>query len=156
MPVADVAPVVHGRWVHLGGDEWCCSECGFVITTEGSWDKPTKNTARIVVQRWMEVTMLSRYYDADKLKEMINRQYQYCHGYTGTKKDIYREALLAVKSAIHCQSVSGDMQEVVRCNDCEHYNFGVCLKIYSDGHPAPLQKRRPDDFCSYGVRMKED
>lgn len=39
---ADVAPVVHGRWEHLGGDEWCCSACGFVITTEGSWDKPTK------------------------------------------------------------------------------------------------------------------
>lgn len=39
---ADVATVVYGHWVHLGGDEWCCSECGFVITTEGSWDKPTK------------------------------------------------------------------------------------------------------------------
>lgn len=39
---ADVVPVVRGRWVHLGGDEWCCSACGFVITTEGSWDKPTK------------------------------------------------------------------------------------------------------------------
>lgn len=34
--------VVHARWAHLGGDEWCCSACGFVITTEGSWDKPTK------------------------------------------------------------------------------------------------------------------
>ena len=42
LPAADVAPVVHGRWAHLGGDEWCCPVCGFVITTEGSWDKPTK------------------------------------------------------------------------------------------------------------------
>lgn len=42
LPAADVAPVVRGRWAHLGGDEWCCSACGFVITTEGSWDKPTK------------------------------------------------------------------------------------------------------------------
>lgn len=42
LPVTDVAPVVHGQWGHLGGDEWCCSACGFVITTEGSWDKPTK------------------------------------------------------------------------------------------------------------------
>ena len=41
-PAADVAPVVHGRWAHLGGDEWCCSACGFVIATEGSWDKPAK------------------------------------------------------------------------------------------------------------------
>lgn len=41
-PAADVAPVVHGRWMHLGGDEWCCPVCGVVITTEGSWDKPAK------------------------------------------------------------------------------------------------------------------
>ena len=41
-PAADVAPVVYGRWTHLGGDEWFCSACGFVISTEGSWDKPTK------------------------------------------------------------------------------------------------------------------
>ena len=41
-PAADVAPVVHTRWAHLSGDEWCCPVCGFVITTEGSWDKPTK------------------------------------------------------------------------------------------------------------------
>ncbi len=41
-PTVDAVPMVHGRWVHLGGDEWYCSACGFVITTEGSWDKPTK------------------------------------------------------------------------------------------------------------------
>ena len=41
-PTIDVVPVVHGRWTHLGGDEWFCSACGFVISTEGSWDKPTK------------------------------------------------------------------------------------------------------------------
>ena len=42
IPAADVAPVVHSRWAHFGGDEWGCPVCGFVITTEGSWDKPTK------------------------------------------------------------------------------------------------------------------
>lgn len=42
LPAADVAPVVHTRWAHLGGDEWCCPVCGFALTTEGSWDKPTK------------------------------------------------------------------------------------------------------------------
>ena len=42
IPAVDVAPVVHTRWAHLGGDEWLCPACGFVITTEGSWDKPTK------------------------------------------------------------------------------------------------------------------
>lgn len=37
---ADVQEVKHGEWVHLGGDEWCCSCCGFVIGTEGSWEHP--------------------------------------------------------------------------------------------------------------------
>lgn len=31
-----------GEWAHLGGDEWCCTACGEVITTEGSWEKPKK------------------------------------------------------------------------------------------------------------------
>lgn len=42
LPVADVAPVVHARWEHLSGDEWCCTNCGEVIHTEGSWEKPDK------------------------------------------------------------------------------------------------------------------
>lgn len=42
IPSEDVVLEMRGRWVHLGGDEWCCSACGFVISTEGSWDKPTK------------------------------------------------------------------------------------------------------------------
>lgn len=40
--LVEYAPVVHGRWTHLGGDEWCCPVCGLVVTTEGSWDKPAK------------------------------------------------------------------------------------------------------------------
>lgn len=50
-----------------------------------------------------------------------------------------------------------DAEVVVRCKDCEHYDMGVCLKIYSDGnvHPEAWQKRKPEDFCSYGER-KED
>lgn len=35
-------PVRHGTWAHLGGDEWCCTQCGEVTHTEGSWEKPTK------------------------------------------------------------------------------------------------------------------
>ena len=41
-PTADVQEVRHGKWAHLGEDEWCCTCCGFVTTTEGSWDKPTE------------------------------------------------------------------------------------------------------------------
>ena len=34
-----------GEWKHLGGDEWTCSECGHVITTEGSWENPLSTGA---------------------------------------------------------------------------------------------------------------
>lgn len=44
---------------------------------------------------------MARLIDADALKERINRQYKNCHGYMGNKKEIYREAILAVKSIIH-------------------------------------------------------
>ena len=50
-----------------------------------------------------------------------------------------------------------DAEVVVRCKDCKHYDMGVCLKIYSDGnvHSAAWQKRKPEDFCSYGERKEE-
>ena len=43
IPTVEAKPVVHGEWVHSFGDEWCCSACGDVICTEGSWDKPKAN-----------------------------------------------------------------------------------------------------------------
>lgn len=50
-----------------------------------------------------------------------------------------------------------DAVEVVRCKDCIHYDFGVCLKIYSDGAVSQYawQARNEDDFCSYGERRTD-
>ena len=42
MPTIDAEPVVHAKWGHLGGNEWCCTACEEVIHTEGSWENPTK------------------------------------------------------------------------------------------------------------------
>lgn len=50
---------------------------------------------------------------ADKLKEIVDNKYRNCYGYTGTKKDGYREALLAIKSVIHCQSILKDVTKVI-------------------------------------------
>ena len=49
-----------------------------------------------------------------------------------------------------------DAVEVVRCKDCLHYEFGVCLKIYSDGNVSAdaWQEWEPDDFCSYGEKRE--
>ncbi len=42
IPSENVKPAVYGKWEHLGGDEWFCTVCNHVITTEGSWEKPEK------------------------------------------------------------------------------------------------------------------
>ena len=44
---------------------------------------------------------MARLIDADKFREFLDRQYHNCHGYSGNKKEIYREALRAVKSYVH-------------------------------------------------------
>lgn len=71
----------------------------------------------------------------------------------------YYERAKAVEKV--CQAVidkkvktPDDVEVVVRCKGCKHYDMGVCLKIYSDGnvHPEAWQRRKPDDFCSYGER----
>lgn len=35
-----------GQWVPLGGSDWCCSACGHIICTEGSWDHPLDRGCR--------------------------------------------------------------------------------------------------------------
>ena len=67
----------------------------------------------------------------------------------------------AAITAIECyvrDMPAADVAPVVRCKDCNHYDMGVCLKIYSDGsvHPAAWQSRKPEDFCSYGERKDND
>lgn len=51
---------------------------------------------------------------------------------------------------------AADVAPVVHCKDCNHYDLGVCLKIYSDGnaHTEAWQPRKPEDFCSYGERKE--
>ena len=55
--------------------------------------------------------------DLDEIKVCVDRQYENCHGYSGSKKAIYREAILAVKSILH-SAKSIDAVPVVRCRDC--------------------------------------
>ena len=93
--------------------------------------------------------------DLDEIKIQVKRQYEDCHGYSGNKKAIYREAILAVRSILHSAKTI-DAVPVVRCEKCVHYEMGVCLKIYDDGAASRYawQERKPDDFCSYGERKE--
>ena len=57
--------------------------------------------------------------DLDEIKVCVDRQYENCHGYSGNKKAIYREAILAVKSILHSAKPI-DAVPVFRCRDCKY------------------------------------
>lgn len=40
LPAIEAQPKIHAKWQHIGGDEWSCTACGNVISTEGSWEHP--------------------------------------------------------------------------------------------------------------------
>lgn len=86
-----------------------------------------------------------RLIDAEELERLFNEQIEQGVGVIGAF-DAFYDALQDAPTV--------DAVPVVRCKECKHYDMGVCLKIYSDGnvHSAARQKRKPDDFCSYGER----
>ena len=88
--------------------------------------------------------------DLDEIKIQVKRQYEDCHGYSGNKKAIYREAILAVRSILHSAKTI-DAVPVVRCRDCKHCDPENNHCDHPMGTGAPLS-RKPDDFCSYGER----
>ena len=89
--------------------------------------------------------------DLDEIKVCVDRQYQYCHGYTGSKKTIYREAILAVKSILHSIKPI-DAVPVVRCRDCKYHED---THVTGFEHCQLISKTvRSDDFCSCG-KLKE-
>ena len=91
--------------------------------------------------------------DLDEIKIQVKRQYEDCHGYSGNKKAIYREAILAVRSILHSAKTI-DAVPVVRCKDCKHWKFAqhindnLCHRLDGD----PWIPTEPNDFCSYGER----
>ena len=93
--------------------------------------------------------------DLDEIKVCVDRQYENCHGYSGSKKAIYREAILAVKSILHSAKPI-DAVPVVRCRECKYWQDN------NDGYPhqecrwGNYETPDPDDYCSYGERSKEN
>lgn len=95
--------------------------------------------------------------DLDKIKIQVKRQYEYCHGYSGNKKAIYREAILAVRSILHSAKAI-DAVPVVRCKDCKYCNISLVLpagrKMYNcmEGSHDHQMLLNPTDYCSFGER----
>ena len=89
-----------------------------------------------------------RLIDADKFRVFLDRQYHNCHGYSGNKKEIYREALRAVKSYVHSEGQI-DAVPVSELKKLRDYLYTEDL-IFMRGL-AELNKL----ITNYGVKMDE-
>ena len=96
--------------------------------------------------------------DLDEIKICVNRQYENCHGYSGNKKAIYREAILAVKSILHSAKPI-DAVPVVRCRECKHHYWEQEPCHGKSVHYCKLPHMRgievfKEFFCYYGERKE--
>ena len=73
---------------------------------------------------------MAEYIDREKAKRLLHIEYAYA-----------AEQLLD-------EIPAADVAPVVRCKDCKHEFGGSCIL-------CGFQKRKPEDFCSYGER-KDD
>ena len=89
-----------------------------------------------------------RLIDADKFRVFLDRQYHNCHGYSGNKKEIYREALRAVKSYVHSEGQI-DAVPVSELKKLRDYLYAEDL-IFMRGL-AELNKL----IANYGAKMDE-
>ena len=77
------------------------------------------------------------------MAELISREWVLENLFFDVDKEVVRKA----------QKV--DAVEVVRCKDCKHYKYRMCELIGNimDGYyHGTFDVKRPDDFCSYGVK----
>ena len=91
--------------------------------------------------------------DLDEIKICVDRQYENCHGYSGSKKAIYREAILAVKSILH-SAKPVDAVPVVRCWECKHGEIDD--PDFPDEYycHAGCGWNNGDFYCAYGERKE--
>ena len=100
--------------------------------------------------------------DLDEIKIQVKRQYEDCHGYSGNKKAIYREAILAVRSILHSAKTI-DAVPVVRCWECIHRYTENCPMFFHASYWHEGYEEYVDDdtdhteddcFCPEGKRKE--
>ena len=96
--------------------------------------------------------------DLDEIKIQVKRQYEDCHGYSGNKKAIYREAILAVRSILHSAKAI-DAVPVVRCRECKYHYWEQEPCHGKSVHYCKLPHMRgvevfKEFFCYYGKRKE--
>ena len=102
-----------------------------------------------------EVSMEQRLIDAHFLALCFNQAAKH---FESMNLIAFSDFLNVIGNDLDCGKlgITVDAVPVVRCKDCEHYRNGICEKIeyIMDGYyHGTFDVKRPDDFCSYGVKM---
>jgi hypothetical protein len=85
---------------------------------------------------------MARYIDADLIKEKLQRTI--INGQTAFINNV----LIGLLD----KAPTEDVQKVVHCRDCGHYDGKCCVTL--PGHPIVM--RKPNEFCSRGAKMDGD
>ena len=91
--------------------------------------------------------------DLDEIKIQVKRQYEDCHGYSGNKKAIYREAILAVRSILHSAKTI-DAVPVVRCLECKYSSYDEIFGNRWCNSHLGCRKVKDDGYCYLGERKE--
>ena len=132
-PAADVAPVVHGRWIE-DHDYLKCPECGIMVKRDFTF---------FDIGDWNFCPNCGKKMDLEEEKSecLVDER-------TAERFDTF----CALSDAVE-QMPTVDAVPVIRCKDCTfgHYiDYGHmhCL------HPCGLTTNMSDDFCSYAERKE--
>ena len=90
-----------------------------------------------------------RLIDADALKKFM--EHMLCTDKEPTKERYTCDVVCCVIDG----APTVDAVPVIRCKDCKHYKYRMCELIGNimDGYyHGTFDVKRPDDFCSYGVK----
>jgi len=102
---------------------------------------------------------MSRYIDADALKEKLQQHHDFFVKAWGGFKE------MPIQDKARCDELSNSIAEIfntpsidiVRCKECKHCDkfptWSACT--YWSGDPYEQASVNPNDFCSYGEREGE-
>lgn len=102
---------------------------------------------------------MPRYIDAEKAEKVFKDIFcKNCNSYTGIRCFC---CYMRDGADIYADMPTEDVQPVVCCKDCEYYTDnindpnlrkGFCNRVEMNY----FDKRLPDDYCSYGIKMDGD
>lgn len=99
-----------------------------------------------------------RLIDGDALIEKFNEKVDMAECLIDARTAERFATFCALADAVE-EMPTADAEVVVRCKDCKHYKYRMCELIGNimDGYyHGTFDVKRPDDFCSYGVKKGGD